>query len=208
MTGRSAHGPRRPYDVIETMTSPGSRARSPECVEHGRRESFEHDVSRRDEVEDLGIVGCADDRSRAVVEEAEQRATFLGVDGRAAGRPPAQRITVGWLHLHDVGARFREQVRAVRARDPGGEVDDSQVREPGQSFRHARKKSSRRGFQCALTDGSIVQPCGPVRVEQHLGVVPRQLPARGHEHRVVDEMVGGAGGEQRGRHPGEVGVQR
>ena len=95
-----------------------------------------------------------------MVQEAEQRGAFIGVDGRAASRPRAPRIAVGWLDLDHVGARLREQVRAVRAGDADGEVEHSQVREPGQSFRHVRKKSSSRGVQCELTDGNIVQPWG------------------------------------------------
>ena len=95
-----------------------------------------------------------------MVQEAEERAAFVGVDVRAAGRPRAPRVTFRRFDLDDVGTRLGEQVRAVRARNADGEIEHSQVREPGQSFRHERRKSSSRGVQCALTDGIPVQPCG------------------------------------------------
>ena len=160
VTGRSAYGPVRPYGVIDTSTSPGSRSRRRNPSNTSAGEPFEHDVGRRDQVEDRGIVGRAGHRAHAVMQEAEQRRALVGVDGRAAGGPRAPRIAVGRLDLDHVGARLGEQVRAVRAGDADGEVEHSQVREPGQSFRHVRKKSSSRGVQCVLTDGNMVQPCG------------------------------------------------
>jgi hypothetical protein len=129
-------------------------------VEHLGREALDHDVGRCDQVEDRGIVGRTRHRTHAVMEEAEQRAACFGIDGRATRRPGAPRVTFRWFDLDHIGARLGEQMRAVRARNADGEVEHSQMREPGQSFRHVRKKSSSRGVQCSLTDGNIVQPCG------------------------------------------------
>jgi hypothetical protein len=47
-----------------------------------------------------------------------------------------------------------------------------------------------------------------LRVHEELGVVPRPHPTRGHEERVVDEMVVGADGEQRRRQSVQIGVER
>ena len=78
---------------------------------------------------DLGIAGTADDRAHAVVQELEERAAGLGVDGRAARRPRAPRVTARRLDLHHVGAGVAEQARAVPAGDAGAQIDDAQRRQ-------------------------------------------------------------------------------
>ena len=114
----------RADDEAGVRVEPRLRDRTPT-----RREALDHDVGAGDEVLDLGVAGTPDDRAHPVVQELEQRAADLGVDGRAARRPGAPRIAARRLDLHDVGARVGEQPAAVRARDPRAEIDDPERRQ-------------------------------------------------------------------------------
>ena len=53
-----------------------------------------------------------------------------------------------------------------------------------------------------------MHPCGVSGYTRSFAPVARNLPAGGHEERVVEEVVVGADGEERGRHPAKVSVQR
>ena len=74
----------RPYGVIEQTTRPGC-ASSHGCGSNADGgEALDHDVGAGDERLDLGVAGAPDDRAHPVVQELEQRAALVGVDGRAA----------------------------------------------------------------------------------------------------------------------------
>ena len=57
-------------------------------------------------------------------QEAEERAVVTRRERRAALDHPAQRVAVGVLDLHHVGAAVGEQLGAVRAREAARQVDD------------------------------------------------------------------------------------
>ena len=67
-----------------------------------------------------------DDALLRCVEEVEERAVGVWCDDGAGGRPSAQRIAVRRLDLDDLRATVGEQLRAVRARDPGREIDHAE----------------------------------------------------------------------------------
>ena len=77
-----------------------------------------------------------------------------------------------------------------RAREAGAE----EVHEPWEEVGADRRQDDA-GVRC-------------VGVHDELGVVAGHLPTCGHEEGVVDQVVVAADGEQRRRHPAEVGIQR
>ena len=115
----------RAHDEARVRVEPAAADRTPTAAKLSTTTS-----APATQLLDLGVTGAADHRPHAVVEELEQRAALLGVDGRAAGRPRAPRITAGRFDLHHVGAGVGEQSAAVRARDPGAEIDDAERRQP------------------------------------------------------------------------------
>ena len=96
--------------------------------------ALDDDVRIRDEVQQRGApVGRRPvDRDAALrrVEEAKEHAVLARRQLRAGGRPAPHGIaTRRLLHLDDIGPGVGEQLRGVRRRDVGRELDDAEPRE-------------------------------------------------------------------------------
>ena len=108
-------------------------------------------------------------------EEREQRAVVAGGDRGARRRPPAQRVALGRLDLDDVGAAVGEELGAVRAGDPGRQVDDDGVATAaGTSFGHSARAALLAqpplGREPAV---EVLDRLGQARVDRLVGVVDR-----------------------------------
>ena len=59
--------------------------------------------------------------------DLDDRAPLVGVEVREHPRVGAERVTVGWLDLHHVGAEVGEDLAAPPRRDSGSDLDDAQI---------------------------------------------------------------------------------
>ena len=135
VAGSVAHGPSRPNGVIDVTVRCGMTLRP---VLAGENSSSAGDrrarattprrprspASRATGSTSSSFAGIDDDAVLRARQEAEQRAVVAGLDVGSRCRPPAQRIAFGRLDFDDLGAAVGEQLRAVGAGDPDGQVDD------------------------------------------------------------------------------------
>ncbi len=95
-------------------------------VDQGGDGAVDDEIGAGDQVGDLGVVGAADHRALAVMEEPEQGAVVVAEIGPGR-RPPAHGIALGRLDLDHIGAGVAEQLGRVRPRDLCGEIEYSDV---------------------------------------------------------------------------------
>jgi hypothetical protein len=96
--------------------------------DHAGTEVVDHDVGGRDQPLERPLAGIGsqvEDR-RALVAVERREVPREALDDRALG---AHRIALGWLDLDDVGAEVGEELRAERAGEDPGQVDDADARE-------------------------------------------------------------------------------
>ena len=91
--------------------------------------TFDNDVGVSDQGANIRVTRPADDGSHAMMEEPEEGRADVGIDFRGCRRPRASRISPRGFYLDDISPRVTEQVTAVGACDPNGEVDDPKFRQ-------------------------------------------------------------------------------
>ena len=94
-----------------------------------RGKIFHHDVGASQQISDMSILGRAQHRPLGGIEVTEQRAAVMPPRfcfWNAAGRrPSAHRVAVWPLHLHHIGSAVGQQLRGIRPRNVGREVQNS-----------------------------------------------------------------------------------
>ncbi len=108
----------------------------PEFVEHPGRHPIDEEISVSDQITHRRHVGIEIDCCPAFsgVEVLEQPGPVGVLDTTGKRAPSTQRVAGRRLDLGDLGAQVDEQLRAVRACDVTGDLDDAQT---GQRARHA-----------------------------------------------------------------------
>ena len=98
----------------------------PAVAGHARPPGPDDGVRTRQQGVDERVVGIrlGDHGAFRAGQEREQPTVGTVGDLGTRCRPAAQRVAFGWLDLDHLGATIGEQLRAVRAGDPAGQVDD------------------------------------------------------------------------------------